>query len=174
MDLCSLPVNRVVLDYSQEITAHQVGLARVTELKGRPDHPGRFNREISLHEFITENAEAVAAEMAVAQYFGLRNFEPTINTFKNQADVDLPNARLEVKYTKYTNGSLIINKTDRDQDVAVLVTGKSPCYVIAGWIPIKMARVPRFHHRLQDNYWITQRDLFPITDLRSSTYGTGI
>jgi ubiquinone/menaquinone biosynthesis methyltransferase len=58
--------------------------------------------------------------------FGLRNFAPTLNTFKNEADVDLPHARLEVKYTKYTNGSLIINKTDRDQDVAVLVTGKSP------------------------------------------------
>jgi len=174
MDLRSLPVNRVVLDYSQEITAHQVGLARVTELKGRPDHPGRFNKAISLHEFILENAEAVAAEMAVAQYFGLRNFMPTLNTFKNQSDVDIEHARLEVKWTKYDNGSLIINKTDRDQDVAVLVTGRSPVYYLAGWIPIKMARVPRFHHRLQDNYWITQRDLFPITDLRSSTYGSGI
>jgi hypothetical protein len=171
MDLWQLQMNRVVLDYSQEIHAHQVGLARVTELKGRPDHPGRFNKAISLHEFILENAEAVAAEMAVAQYFGLRNFMPTLNTFKTQADVG---AKLEVKWTKYDNGSLIINKTDRDQDVAVLVTGRSPVYHIAGWIPIKMARVPRFHHRLQDNYWITQRDLFPITDLRSSTYGTGI
>jgi hypothetical protein len=81
---------------------------------------------------------------------------------------------LEVKWTKYDNGSLIINKTDRDQDVAVLVTGRSPVYHIAGWIPVKMARVPQFHHRLQDNYWITQRDLFPITDLRSSSYGSGI
>jgi hypothetical protein len=167
-------MNRVVLDYSQEITAHQVGLARVTALKGRPDHPGRFNREISLHEFITENAEAVAAEMAVAQYFGLRDFKPTLNTFKNESDVDLPNARLEVKYTRYTNGSLIINKTDRDQDVAVLVTGKSPCYELQGWIPVKMARQPQFYHRGQGNYWISQRDLFPITDLRSSSHGSGI
>jgi len=171
MDLRQLQMNRVVLDYSQEIQAHQLGLARVTELQGRPDHPGRFNKAISLHEFILENAEAVAAEIAVAQYFGLRNFMPTLNTFKNQADVG---ARLEVKWTKYDNGSLIINKTDRDQDVAVLVCGRSPVYLIAGWIPVKMARVPRFHHRLQDNYWITQRDLFPITDLRSSSYGSGI
>jgi len=171
MDLRILSVNRVVLDYSQEITAHQIGLARVSELKGRPDHPGRFNRAISLHEFILENAEAVAAEMAVAEYFGLRDFKPTLNTFKTEADVG---AKLEVKWTKYDNGSLIINKTDRDQDVAVLVTGHSPVYHLAGWIPIKMARVPRFHHRLQDNYWITQRDLFPITDLRSSIHGSGI
>ena len=164
-------MNRVVLDYLQEIEAHQVGFARVHALNGRPDHPGRFNKAISLHEFIAENAEAVAAEMAVAQYFGLRNFKPTINTFKNEADVG---SRLEVKWTKYDNGSLIINKTDRDADVAVLVTGRSPVYHLAGWIPIKMARQPQFYHRGQGNFWISQRDLFPISDLRSSSHGTSI
>ena len=164
-------MNRVVLDYSQEIQAHHIGLARVADLKGRPDHPGRFNKAISLHEFILENAEAVAAEIAVAQYFGLKDFKPTLNTFKNEADVG---SRLEVKWTKYDNGSLIINKTDRDNDVAVLVTGRSPVYMIAGWIPIKMARQPQFYHRGQGNYWISQRDLFPITDLRSSSHGSGI
>jgi hypothetical protein len=164
-------MNRVVLDYSQEIEAHQVGFARVHALNGRPDHPGRFNKAISLHEFIAENAEAVAAEMAVAQYFGLRNFKPTINTFKNEADVG---SRLEVKWTKYDNGSLIINKTDRDADVAVLVTGRSPVYHLAGWIPIKMARQPQFYHRGQGNFWISQRDLFPISDLRSSSHGNSI
>ena len=164
-------MNRVVLDYSQEIQAHHIGLARVADLKGRPDHPGRFNKAISLHEFILENAEAVAAEIAVAQYFGLKDFKPTLNTFKNEADVG---SRLEVKWTKYDNGSLIINKTDRDTDVAVLVTGRSPVYMIAGWIPIKMARQPQFFHRGQGNYWISQRDLFPITDLRSSSHGSGI
>jgi hypothetical protein len=164
-------MNRVVLDYSQEIQAHHIGLARVADLKGRPDHPGRFNKAISLPEFILENAEAVAAEIAVAQYFGLKDFKPTLNTFKGEADVG---SRLEVKWTKYDNGSLIINKTDRDNDVAVLVTGRSPVYMIAGWIPIKMARQPQFFHRGQGNYWISQRDLFPITDLRSSSHGSGI
>jgi hypothetical protein len=172
MGVLGLPtMNRVVLDYSQEIEAHQVGFARVHALKARPDHPGRFNKGISLHEFIGENSEAVGAEMAVAQFFGLRDWKPTLNTFKNEADVG---ARLEVKWTKYDNGSLIINKTDRQQDVAVLVTGRSPVYQIMGWIPIRMGRQAIFHHRLQDNYWITQRDLFPITDLRSSIHGNSI
>lgn len=172
MDLFGLPtVNRVVLDYAQEIEAHEVGFARVAVLKGRPDHPGRFNKGISLHEFIGENAEAVGAEMAVAQYFGLRNFKPTINTFKNEADVG---SRLEVKWTKYDNGSLIINKTDRQQDVAVLVTGRSPAYYLAGWIPISMARQAVYYNKGQDNYWVTQRDLFPIADLRRSIHGNSI
>lgn len=164
-------MNRVVLDYSQEIEAHQIGFQRVYALKSRPDHPGRFNKGISLHEFIGEHAEAVGSEIAVAQFFGLKDFKPTLNTFKTVADVG---GRLEVKWTKYDNGSLIINKTDRDEDVAILVTGRSPVYHLAGWIPIRMARQPKFHHRLQDNYWVTQRDLFPITDLRSSSHGSAI
>jgi hypothetical protein len=171
MVMSKLHVNRVVLDYAQECQSHAVGFARVVGLKGRADHPSRFNKELNLHEFIGESSEAVGAEIAVAAYFGLRDFEPTLDTFKSEADVS---GRLEVKWTRYLNGSLIINKSDRDDDVAVLVVGRSPVYVLAGWIPVKMARQPRFHHRLQDNYWISQPDLFPITDLRSSTYGADI
>jgi hypothetical protein len=171
MVMSKLHVNRVVLDYAQECQSHAVGFARVVGLKGRADHSSRFNKELNLHEFIGESSEAVGAEIAVAAYFGLRDFEPTIDTFKSEADVS---GHLEVKWTRYLNGSLIINKSDRDDDVAVLVVGRSPVYVLAGWIPVKMARQPRFHHRLQDNYWISQPDLFPITDLRSSTYGADI
>ena len=170
MDMSALP-NRVVLDYAQECQAHAFGFARVIGMKGRADHKGRWNKDLSLHEFIGENGEAVGAEIAVAQFFNLKGFTPTLNTFKDEPDCG---AKLEVKWTKYINGSLIINKTDRDDDVAVLVVGRSPVYALAGWIPIKMARVERFYHRLQDNYWITQRDLFPISDLRSSSYGSSI
>jgi len=164
-------MNRVVLDYAQEIQAHQVGFARVYAQKSRPDNPSRFNKAISLHEYIAENAEAVGAEMAVAQFFGIRDFKPTLNTYKTEADVS---AKLEVKWTKYDNGSLIIRKTDRPQDVAILVTGRSPVYQIMGWIPIQMARQPIYLNKSQDSHWITQRDLFPITDLRSSSYGSGL
>jgi hypothetical protein len=170
MDMSDLSA-RVVLDYAQECQAHAFGFARVIGMKGRADHKGRFNKELSLHEFIGENGEAVGAEIAVAEFFGLKGFTPTLNTFKDEPDVG---GRLEVKWTKYINGSLIINKTDRDDDVAVLVVGRSPVYALAGWIPVKMARVDRYYHRLQDNYWITQRDLFPISDLRSSSYGSSI
>jgi hypothetical protein len=68
-------VHKVILDYAQEIEAHEIGLARVLARASRPDHAGRFNKAISLHEFIAEHAEAVASEMAVAQYFGIRNFQ---------------------------------------------------------------------------------------------------
>jgi hypothetical protein len=162
---------KVILDYSQEVQAHKVGLDRVASINAVADHPNRAVRNLNFHEYVSEMSESVGAEIAVAEFFGLKGFTPTLNTFKDEPDVG---GRLEVKWTKYLNGSLIINKTDRDDDVAVLVVGRSPVYSLAGWIPIKMARVERFYHRLQDNYWITQRDLFPISDLRSSSYGTSI
>ena len=158
------------MDYAQEIEAHEIGLARVLARASRPDHAGRFNKAISLHEFIAEHAEAVASEMAVAQYFGIRNFRATLNTYKGQADVG---SRIEVKWTKYENGSLIVNATDRAQDVAILVTGHNP-YRLAGWIPIAMARQPRHLNAKQGNFWVTQDDLFPIQNLRDSVHGDAL
>ena len=158
------------MDYAQEIEAHEIGLARVLARASRPDHAGRFNKAISLHEFIAEHAEAVASEMAVAQYFGIRNFRATLNTYKGQADVG---SRIEVKWTKYENGSLIVNATDRAQDVAILVTGHNP-YRLAGWIPIAMARQPRHLNAKQGNFWVTQDDLFPIENLRDSVHGDAL
>ena len=163
-------MHKVILDYAQEIEAHEIGLARVLARASRPDHAGRFNKAISLHEFIAEHAEAVASEMAVAQYFGIRNFRATLNTYKGQADVG---SRIEVKWTKYENGSLIVNATDRAQDVAILVTGHNP-YRLAGWIPIAMARQPRHLNAKQGNFWVTQDDLFPIQNLRDSVHGDAL
>ena len=164
-------MHKVILDYAQEIEAHEIGLARVLARASRPDHAGRFNKAISLHEFIAEHAEAVASEMAVAQYFGIRNFRATLNTYKGQADVG---SRIEVKWTKYENGYAIINSTDRAQDVVILVTGHSPCYRLAGWIPVAMARTSRYLNARQGNFWVTQDDLFPIENLRASVHGDAL
>ena len=162
-----MQVHKVILDYAQEIEAHEIGLARVLARASRPDHAGRFNKAISLHEFIAEHAEAVASEMAVAQYFGIRNFKATLNTYKGQADVG---SRIEVKWTKYDQGQLIVYEYDRPTDIAVLVTGEAPNYVIKGWIPIAMAQKPRYRHSKQPTWWVTQINLQPIENLRKSHY----
>jgi Fis family transcriptional regulator len=104
-----------------------------------------------------------------AQYLGIKNFTPTINTFKSEADIG---ARIEVKWTKYADGHLVIRPTDRINDVAILVTGRGPVYSIAGWIPIIMAKKPKYHHATYYDHWIPQNNLFPIEDLRKSIYGT--
>ena len=74
--------------------------------------------------------------MAVAKYFGMIGFDPAMSKFKQTADVG---AAIEVKWTSYDSGSLIIYESDRNSDVAVLVVGKCPKYRIAGWIPVSIA-----------------------------------
>ena len=168
MDLRIVQNTQIILDYAQECQAAEVALARVLEIKATPLHVQRWNQGVNFHEMIAECAESVGAEIAVAQYFGIKGFKPTLNTFKNEADVM---ARLEVKWTSYINGHLIINATDREDDVAMLVTGKSPVYQLVGWIPIKMARNELFRHESQDNYWIPQGKLYAPEILRSRVNG---
>jgi hypothetical protein len=76
-----------------------------------------------------------------------------------------------VRWTKYVAGQLIIHEYDRTDDVAILVTGESPHYFIAGWIPIAIAKRPKYRHSKQPNWWVTQINLQPIENLRRSNYG---
>ena len=172
MDVLQVPqITKVVLDYAQETQAHTIGLQRVTEIGGRADHQSRHDKRINFHEYVAQNAEAVGSEIAVASYFGIRHFEPTVNTFKSYADVG---PSIEVKWTKYDTGHLIVSDHDRINDIAVLVTGRSPVYLIAGWIPVAWAKKAKYFNPLDSNYWVNQRDLLPIADLRKSIYGSAI
>jgi hypothetical protein len=168
MDLRIVQNTQIILDYAQECDAAAVALARILEIRATPLHASRWNQAVNFHEMIKECAEACGAEIAVAQYFGIKGFKPTLNTFKNEADVM---ARLEVKHTKHNAGHLIINSTDRDDDVAMLVTGQSPVYQLVGWIPIKIARSELFRHESQDNYWVPQGKLYAPEILRSRVNG---
>jgi hypothetical protein len=168
MDLLQVPQEiRVVLDYAQEQQAHSIGFERITQVQARVDAASRRNKGVNYHEAVMESSEAVGAEIAVAQYFGISGFQPTVNTFKNEADIG---AKIEVKWTKYLNGHLIVTNNDREHDIAVLVTGRSPVYIIAGWIPITMAKKPRYRNQ-DGSYWIDRPNLFPIEDLKRSIYG---
>ena len=140
---------KVILDYSQEVQAHTVGLDRVASINAVADHPNRAVRNLNFHEYVSEMSESVGAEIAVAEYFGIKNFQPTNNTYKREADVG---AQIEVKWTKYTDGSLIIGRTDRMSDVV-------------------MARKMKYYKN-DGSHWVAQRDLFPIKDLRRSVYGS--
>ncbi len=131
-----------------------------------------YNNSLSFQERVAEESESVAAEWAVAKYYDLP-FDPAKanNHFKNKADVG--NA-LEVKWTKYIDGSLIIYESDRKTDIAVLVVGKSPTYVIKGWIPIAVAQKERYRHATQPTWWLSQNHLQPIETLKASNYANAI
>jgi hypothetical protein len=164
-------IDRVILDRSQEITAHRTALERAAVMS---DEWFRlFGQSLNYHEMISQHAESVGAEIAVAEYFGLRGFVPSINTFKNEPDVDTEIARIEVKHSKHLNAHLILQESQRSRpnDVCIMVVGKSPVYQLVGWIPVFMAMRDRYKHSQQGNYWINQRNLFEMKYLRSSNYG---
>lgn len=126
----------------------------------------RYNRGLNFHERVTELAQATEAEWLVAKYLGY-DFNPFNENYKHKADVG---DKFEVKHTE-TGFHLIIYPNDRITDVAILVTGKSPEFHIVGWIPVAMAKRPRFKKSTQDSWWINMRDLQPMENLIRSSHG---
>ena len=144
-------------------------VAASTAFRRAFDSPNKIDRsfeKLNLHEGIARDAESIGAEMIVAKYFGIKDFEPTVGGFKLHADLG---GNVEVKWTRYKDGHLLITDRDRDSDIAILVTGKSPIYWIAGWTSVKAAKRP-VRKRSDGAYWINQSDLHPIEDLARSVY----
>ncbi len=172
MAMCTMPgLVKVILDRTQEITAHQKGLERAIAINADPSDANQFGQQFTnYHEFIWQKAEACGAETAVANYFGDYAFVPKVNTFHDEADVG---ANVEVKWTKHSNGHLILQNrpNPRPNDVAILVTGWSPVYVILGWMPVHMAMQPKYKHPYQNNYWVPRSNLFEMQYLKRSNYG---
>ena len=172
MVMCTMSrVAKVILDRSQEITAHRVGLERTIIRNADPTDASNFGQAYkNWHELVWQESESAAAEIAVANYFGDYGFVPAIDNAHDTADVG---ENIEVKWTKHANGHLIIQNrpNPRPNDVAILVTGFSPVYVLLGWMPISMAKQPRYKHTYQDNYWVPRANLFEMQYLKRSNYG---
>ena len=172
MVMCTMSrVAKVILDRSQEITAHRVGLERTIIRNADPTDASNFGQAYkNWHELVWQESEGAAAEMAVANYFGDYGFVPAIDNAHDTADVG---ENIEVKWTKHANGHLIIQNRGpgRPNDVAILVTGFSPVYVLLGWMPISMAKQARYKHTYQDNYWVPRANLFEMQYLKRSNYG---
>jgi len=111
----------------------------------------------------------LGAEIAAARYFGIEDFVPTVDTFKNEPDIWLGGLGLEVKQTGHKAGHLIVTDDDRDTDVAVLVVGESPTYYVVGWIPVSVAKKPRYKAS-DGSYWVSQINLQPIENLKRGQY----
>jgi len=159
---------KVTLERAEEIQAHQIGFKRAQYNYWNADSPKRFDKDLNFHDFITQQAESISSEMAVAKFLKDDSFNPDNENFKQEADVG---SNIEVKWTRWIDGHLIIYPYDREEDIAVLVVGKSPIYYLAGWIPIKQAKQPQNYVKAQNTYWVTQRRLNPMKDLAGSIYG---
>jgi hypothetical protein len=166
-------LSRVVLDHEQEKLAHKTAVDWMAVKNSHPTtHPRQYNRALNYHEMITEKAEGYGAQIAVAVHFGVENYVPDPGVEYENADVG---NNIEVKHTHHEGGHLIVQNTYRSptrmKDVAILVIGKSPVYFLVGWIPVEMAKHPKYKVHWDDNYWVPQRNLFEMKYLKRSNYG---
>lgn len=156
----------IKLSRDEEVQAAKAGFLRETYYETNPNFHDQSLKG-NLHEAIMRHSEAAGSELAAAKYFQIPHFKLTINTFKTIADVG---SQIEVKHTTWKDGHLIIRERDRAEDIAVLVTGKSPVYYVVGWIPVAIAKTDRFKHK-DGSWWVSQINLRPMENLRRSNYG---
>jgi hypothetical protein len=150
------------LNRNDEYIAHDAGLKREATFGSNPKFMGNKG---NFHNAVVIHSEAVGSEIAVARYAEIEGFVPTVNTFKTEPDILWNGVGIEVKRTPHRNGHLIITNDDRDTDMAVLVVGESPTYYLAGWIPVGVAKRPRFESSA-GGWWVSQINLQPMEILK--------
>lgn len=158
----------MIISAADEWAIHKRAVDVVFSYSGQLGTTIHYNSKLNNHEQVSEYAESLGAEMIVARYFGL-DYDINVSNGKRGADVG---QGLEVRWTSYVGGNLIVYPNDRENDIAVLVVGKSPVYHIAGWLPVAFARRKRFKNPRQDSWWVDQANLNPIDTLIRSEYAT--
>ena len=161
-------MQKMTISAADEWAIHKRAVDVVFSYSGQLGTTIHYNSKLNNHEQVTEYAESLGAEMIVARYFGL-DYDINVSNGKRGADVG---QGLEVRWTSYVGGNLIVYPNDRETDIAVLVVGKSPVYHIAGWLPVAFARRKRFKNPRQDSWWVDQGNLNPIETLVRSEYAT--
>jgi hypothetical protein len=162
---------RVDLDDETQISVTIFGLIRAInyteQWQGKWAKPNyqTAKQQINFPQLVDQQSDALGAEVAVAKYFKQPIDLANLN-YKEKADVG---HNIEVKHTKWKDGSLILRDHDRKEDIAILVTGSMPRYFLCGWIPIAVARRPS-QKRNDGAWWIGQQDLHPMGNLVRSMY----
>ena len=158
---------KIKISRKDELTCLKAAISFIENGDETLDNDRRYNNGITFYERVAELAESIASEWVVANHLGFA-YDPFEAKMKKKADVG---DKFEVKWTKHVAGQLIVHEYDRTSDIAILVTGQTPHYYIAGWIPVSIAQKPRFRHSHQPTWWVSQINLQPIDNLRKSIHG---
>ena len=171
---------RINLTVEQQVTSAMAGLFRAVNYipqwqeKSYSFPAKRQYGQQTFPEFVTRQTEAFGAEMAVAIYLNKPLPEWFNRNYKLKADVG---SDIEVKWTPKEVSPLYIQSWDRDDDVAILVTGTSPTYYLVGWMPVAVAKQAKYKNSQkaeQNNYIVTQINLQDMETLVRSKYGTAL
>ena len=153
----------------EEIACFHAAIKHCTDKTG--DHETRLQKTKSWFEYVAQMAEAMSAEWVVAKRLGY-DYKPGQSHDKERADVG---DHIEVKWSSNPASNLWIQESDRqDRDIAVLVTGSSPKMQIMGWMPVAIAKKPRYRNPSQNNWSVPQINLQPIETLQRSNYAHSV
>ena len=110
------------------------------------------------------DVEGVLTEAAAAKALGL-SYEPVVGQLDTMFGDIGPG--LQVRGTKYSNGSLLIHDKDVDDHVFILVTGIYGVYEVRGWILAKDAKLPQLWkmYKGRGAFWVGQNWLKSIDTL---------
>lgn len=158
------------INREQEWACIEAAMEKIKRRGFEPNHQSRVERDMTFMDFVAQTAEAYAAEWAVANYYGLP-YQPSQSESKERADVG---ENLEIKWSRHHAGNLWIGHSDRSEDVAILVTGRTPLFTIVGWIPVSIAKRDKYRHSTQDKWIISQINLQPIETLERSSFAHAI
>ncbi len=125
-------------------------------VKGRKGAHG-FNRD----DFWQLDIEGLLAEAAVAKALGVY-FAPITGALDTTLGDVLPG--VQVRSTKYKDGSLLLHATDSDDDRFILVTGAQGKYSLAGWCFGAHGKKQEYNRQYKGRwaYWVDQSVLSPF------------
>ena len=159
----------VKLGQQDQIEAKIKGIDRAIRHRGQYEGKWSFpNHKVEQHggsfeQFTESQIISVAAEIAVARYFRLDNYQASNNSYKHEADVG---KNVEVKYSEHNQGRLIVRPRDRDSDYAVLVTGSFTHLYLKGWHNVATAKQAAYLKGCKCGcWWVPQDALAPMHQL---------
>lgn len=127
---------------------------RVSAIQKKRKGAHGFNRD----DFWQLDLEGLLAEAAVARALGVY-FAPVTGELDTTLGDVLPG--VQVRSTKYANGSLLVHDSDADTDTFLLVTGSSGVYDVVGTIVGAEAKKQKFikTYKGRSAYWVPQAAL---------------
>jgi hypothetical protein len=148
----------VSLDAAQIELAATVGSRRLIESlrrNGREKYPDHFDNQWE------RKIQSAAAELAVS--IGTNQRWSGVHDGPGGPDVG---DNIEVRWTKNSNGHLLVFPKDPDERSVVLVIGSIPKFILCGWVYAVDAKRPEYSRTLDvPCFWIPQSALRPIVDL---------
>jgi len=112
----------------------------------------------------SEHIEGMCGEIAVAKAINCY-CSGSVNTFKLGGDLG---SNIQVRTRSKHEYELIVRESDRDDDVFVLVTGKSPEFVVRGWITgtdAKRDEWKKTHGGRAEAYFVPHSSLMPMSKI---------